>query len=135
MKKFKLPTLYLGSFLLSVLPVAIYFLVNRDAYLSTREETVKLLFGGLLAIAILTLKTFGFLKIKSSVVIFLGVFVFSYLLESMIDDLLIFSFLALVGEVLSSVVKLFIRREKAAVQNEKTEKTIEKAILKSSGRV
>lgn len=135
MKKFKLTALYLSAFLLSVLPVAIYFLVNREAYLSTREETVKLLFGGSLALGILILKTLGFLKIKSSVVIFSGVFVFSYLLESIVDDLLVFSFLALVGELSACVVKLFIRREKAAVQNEKTEKTIEKAILKSSGRV
>ncbi len=135
MKKIKMPALYSLAFLLSVLPVLIYFFINHDAYISTQKEAIKLLFGGSLAIAIVVFKTLGFLKIKSSILVFLSIFVFSYLLESVISDLLVFSFLALVGELLSMVVRIFISKEKRKMEETKTEQTIEKAILKSNGRV
>ena len=135
MKRLKLPLLYLSAFLLSVMPILVYFTINSELYFKTRGETVKLLFGGALAIGIVIFKTLGFLKIKSSIVIFLGVFVFSYLLESVISDLIVFSFLALAGELGSSLVKIFIAKEKGKIRDEKTEEIVEKAILKSSGRV
>ena len=135
MRKIKLPILYTLSFLASTLPVLIYFIVNYDKYISSTPEKFKLLFGGLLAVGILIAKTIGALKINSSIVFFGFTFVFSYLLESIVSDLLIFSFLALFGEILATIVRIFIKTEKRKREEKRCEETIEKAILKSSGRV
>ena len=135
MRRATLPALYTLSVLLSILPVAIYFIANREAYVSTRAEGIRLLFGGALALFVVVIKALGFLKIKSSIIVFLAMFVFSYLLESVISDLLVFSFLALTGEVMSMIVRIFINKEKEKIQEKKTEDVIENAILKSSGRV
>ncbi len=135
MKKMKIPLLYALSFLCSVLPVLIYFLINHDSYISTTPQRVKLLFGGILAVAILITKTIGVLKIKSGITLFALVFVFSYLLEGIIGDLLIFSFLALVGEILSFIVRLVIKAQREKDKKEEAEKTIEKVLTKTSGRV
>ncbi len=135
MKKIKLPLLYTASLCASVLPVLIYFIVNYDRYISTTPQKFKLLFGGLLAVGILITKTIGTLKINSGIVFFGFIFVFSYLLESIVSDLLVFSFLALVGEILAMIVRAFIKREKTKREEERQEKAIEKAIFRSSGRV
>ena len=87
MKKMKIPLLYALSFLCSVLPVLIYFLINHESYISTTPEKVKLLFGGVLAVAILITKTIGVLKINSGITLFALVFAFAYLLEGIINDL------------------------------------------------
>jgi hypothetical protein len=117
------------------MPVLIFFLVNHDSYVATTPQRVKLLFGGVLAAAILITKTLGVLKINSGIALFSLIFVFSYLLEGIIDDLMIFSFLALVGEVLSFIVRLIIKAEKNKLSQEKNEQIIEKALSKTSGRV
>lgn len=135
MKKMKIPLLYALSFLCSIMPVLIYFLINHESYISTTPEKIKLLFGGALAVAIIITKTLGVLKINSGIMLFSLVFVFSYLLEGIISDLLIFSFLALVGEVLSFIVKQIIKAEKSKNAKEQTEKMIENAVIKTSGRV
>ena len=135
MKKIKLPLLYIGSFFASVLPVLIYFIVNYDRYVSTTPQKFKLLFGGLLAVGILIAKTVGAFKINSGIVFFGFLFVFSYLLESIVLDLIVFSFLALVGEIFALIIRAFIKREKQKDEEKRQEETIEKAILKSSGRV
>jgi hypothetical protein len=77
----------------------------------------------------------GVFKINSGIMLFSLVFVFSYLLEGIISDLLIFSFLALVGEVLAFIVRQIIKAEKTKSDEEKTEKMIENAVNKTSGRV
>lgn len=135
MKKMKIPLLYVLSFLCSVMPVLIYFVLNHESYISTTPERIKLLFGGILAISIVITKMLGVFKINSGIMIFSLVFVFSYLLEGIISDLLIFSFLALVGEVLAFIVRQVIKAEKTKSDEEKTEKMIENAVNKTSGRV
>jgi uncharacterized membrane protein YdcZ (DUF606 family) len=135
MKKMKIPLLYVLSFLCSVMPVLIYFVLNHESYISTTPERIKLLFGGILAVAIVITKMLGVFKINSGIMLFSLVFVFSYLLEGIISDLLIFSFLALVGEVLAFIVRQVIKAEKTKSDEEKTEKMIENAVNKTSGRV
>ena len=135
MKKMKIPLLYVLSFLCSVMPVLIYFVLNHESYISTTPERIKLLFGGILAISIVITKMLGVFKINSGIMLFSLVFVFSYLLEGIISDLLIFSFLALVGEVLAFIVRQVIKAEKTKSDEEKTEKMIENAVNKTSGRV
>lgn len=135
MKRLKLPLLYIVSFLCSILPVLVYFLVNFDVYVRTTPEKFKLLFGGALVVGILITKAVGALKIKSGIVFFGVAFILAYLLESVISDILIFSFLALVGEILSVIVRIFIKREKEKTATQRGEELIERAINKSNGRV
>ena len=136
MKRIKIPLLYILSFALSVCPVGIYFLMNMERYVRTAPEGVKLTCGVVLLLSITLLKTMDRLKVPSRTTLFIIVFTLCYLLSSVLNDLIIFSFLALVGEVADSVCQIFIRRAKAeknAVLTAKiTASEIEKAV---SGRV
>lgn len=135
MKRVTIPLLYALSFVCSICPVLIFFLINHKDYISTTPEKIKLLFGGVLVVAILIIKSLGFLKIKSSLVFFGGAFLLSYLLESIIHDLLVFSFLALVGELLNMVVRIFINREKKKKQEREGGQIVKDAIKEVSGRI
>ena len=135
LNKVKIPALYVLSFLLSVLPVFTYLFINHERYVSTSPEKIKLLFGGALAVFILVIKTLGFLKIKSSLLFFGIMMVLSYLLESIINDLVVFSCLAFLGESLSLGVRFLIKRLKGTEGEKKLEDTIKRALEKFSGRV
>ena len=139
---FKIAGLYALSFLCSVLPVTIYFAINHAKYISTVPDKIKLGIGAVALIAIVVLKLCGKLKINSRIVVFGIVFALSYLLDSILNDLIIFSGLALLGEALDMIVTIFIKREKRKLEiNENAEasakaneKVIEKVINKVSGR-
>lgn len=135
MKRVKLPLLYFLSFFCSVFPVLVYFLINHERYIATRGAGVRLLFGGVLLVVILVIKSLGYLKIKSTLVFFALAFLFSFLLESIISDLLIFSLLALIGEVLATAVRFFIKREKDKSGAQKTAEIIKETVFDLSGRV
>ena len=138
--KFKIVMLHILSFFCSTLPVIIYFAINHHKYLSTVPEKIKLGVGAVALCVIIVLKLVGKLKINSRIIIFGIVFAFSYLLEAILDDLLVFSFLALVGEALDLIIGIFIKKEKrklelresAEAHAEAIEKIVEKS--KVSGR-
>ena len=137
-RHFKIAGLYALSFLCSVLPVTIYFAINHAKYISTVPDKIKLGIGAVALIVIVALKLAGKLKINKRVIVFGIVFAFSYLLDSILNDLIIFSGLALLGEVLDMIVCIFIKREKRKLElnesAEANEKVIEKVINKISGR-
>lgn len=135
MKKIKLPLLYVLSFACSVAPALIYFAVNHERYIGTKGASVRLAFGGVLLIAVLVIKALGYLKIKSTLIFFSLAFLFSFLLESIISDLLIFSFLALVGELVATAVRFFIKREKDKSGAQRTAEIIKETVFDLSGRV
>lgn len=136
MKRARLPLLYIASFLFTILPVLIYFLVNFEKYVSTTSDAVKLSFGGVILTVIIVLKVIGKLKIPSRVVLFSVLFLLGYLFSSIINDLLIFLFLALVGEILDAVCQIFIKREKAREEREAVAKETARAVGEAlSGRV
>lgn len=112
MKRFKMPILYALSFALSVLPVAIYFFANADRYFVTVSDRVRLSVGLVALCVIVLLKVMGQLRVPSRAVLFAFVMVMCYLLERVLDDLIIFSFLALVGEVLDMICQHFIKKAK-----------------------
>ena len=135
MKKIKIPLLYILSFICSVCPALVYFLLNHERYVATRAAGVRLAFGGALLIAVLVIKSLGYLKIKSTLFFFALAFLFSFLLESVISDLLIFSLLALIGELLATVVRFFIKREKDKSGAQRTAEIIKETVFDLSGRV
>lgn len=110
MKRFKIPLLYLLSFVLSVGPVLIYFFVHADRYFVTLPDKVKLTCGLVCLLVIMLLKVMGKLKMPSRAVLFGLVFIMCYLMERVLNDLLVFSFLALLGEILDMICGVFIRR-------------------------
>lgn len=109
---FKIILLYILSFIVSVLPVLIYFFINFSRYTKTVPETIKLCFGGALMLIFVFLKVIGKLKMPSRSALFAIIFMLSYLLQAILDDLLIFSFLALLGEILDMIVSVPIKRIK-----------------------
>lgn len=136
--KFKIVMLYILSFVCSVAPALIFFLVNHKRYISTIPDRIKISAGIIALIVIIVLKLLGKLKINSRIAVFGTVFALSYLLEAILNDLLVFSFLALVGEGLELIVGIFIKREKRkALLKESAEanaQELEKVITRVSGR-
>ena len=80
-------------------------------------------------------KTLGYLKIKSALIFFGAVFILSYLLNSIIADIMVFSLLAFVGEAAASLIKVIIAREKKSDEDKKKESIIKNALDSFSGRV
>ena len=118
MKRLKLPLLYLLSLLLSILPIAVYVIVNRERYVTTSYEAIRLGLGMIAACAFLLMKALGKLRAPARLHVFFAVLVMSYLLESVLDDLLALSALALLGELLDTGVQALIARERRKSQRE-----------------
>ena len=102
--KIKLCILCILSLLTSVAPLVIYVVINRDRYVSTVTETVKLSVGCMICVVLLLLKLLGKLKMPSSTMAFSVIFLLSYFLKSVTDDLLVLSFLALVGDIADKIL-------------------------------
>ena len=128
MKRLKIPILYLLSFVLSIAPVGIYFFLNRHRYFVTLPDKVKITVGLVCLVFIVFLKVMGKFKMPSRAVLFGFVMILCYLMERVLDDLLVFSFLALVGEILDIVCQIFIRKAKE-------EKLIEKTAERTAGEI
>lgn len=135
MKRFKIFILYLCSFAASISPLLTYFIVNRDRYICTRYDALKLFSGGLIIAFMLLLKVLKKLKIPSGVFLFSLLTVLAYLLKPIISDLMVLSFLALVGELGDLVIQAVISREKRKLQAKETVSAVEDAIVKRIGRV
>ena len=136
MRKIKVPFLYLLSFAFSILPVSIYFFVNMDRYVKSVPEGIRLAGGGVLLLIIVLLKVIGKLKMPSRTALFGIVFVLCYLLSSVLSDLIIFSFLALVGDIMDSILHVIIRREREENQRERVaHKTAQEINRVLNGRV
>ena len=136
MKRYKIPLLYVLSFVLSVLPVAVYFFANADRYFVTVPDRVRLTVGLVCLLFIVFLKTMGKLRMPSRATLFGFVMVMCYLLGKVLNDLMVFSFLALVGEVLDMVCQRYIRRAKEEEQLKKSVKrTAEEIERVLNGRV
>ena len=113
--------LFICSFICSIAPITVYFAVNSEKYIKSPEDTFKLCFGGLICLCLLMLKVIGKLKLPSSTVAFGFLFLLSYLLKSITDDILIFSFLALVGDLADKIFfAIPISRLKKSIEYEKS---------------
>lgn len=126
--RIKIFLLYVLSFLCSIGPVSVFFLINWDRYVQTVPEKIKLSCGIVFLLVIVLLKVMGKLRLPSRAALFGIIFVMCYLLEAIINDLLILSFLALVGELLDAICQLFLRRAKKKQNNEELAETVANAI-------
>jgi hypothetical protein len=118
-KHLKLLSLYFLGFALSIAPILTYFLLNYDKYVKSTYDGVRLASGGIILACVLLLKVIGKLKMPCAISTLAMIFILSYLLNSIIADLMIFSFLALLGEALDMLVQVLVRRERARLINSK----------------
>ena len=71
------------------------------------------------------------LRVSNGITFFGLVFILSYLFEPIIEDIMIFSFLAIVGELLSLAVRAIIRSEREKMIASKTAAEV-KELLKNN---
>ena len=138
--KVRLVILYIWSFIASIAPLLVCFIINWDKYTKTPGDTVKLCAGGIILVLFLFLKVVGKIKMPRRIVLFGVVFILVYLLQAILNDLLILSGMALIGEFLDCL--LFQRAIKVTKENILVGKTadataaqVEQVIQKYIGRM
>jgi hypothetical protein len=107
MKK-RLFFLTVGGFLVSILPLLIVVIANREQYVRSVPDAVKLGFGGVVVSVMLVMKVFGALRIKNGTSVVLIVLILSILLERVLDDLTILCAAYLIGDLINV---LFFKRK------------------------
>ena len=126
-KKLKRRLLWLrcGSFLTSVLPLCIAVAMNAGEWFSTSPAAgIKMAVGAVIGIFLIALKVLGRLKIPSGIVGYGLVFAMCYLLGPVLDDLLLLSGMALVGEIGDAILfRGAIKRTKENITIGKTADT------------
>jgi len=113
--------LHVLSFLVSLLPLGIVLAVNFGKYTETVPETVKLCAGGVILVVFVVLKVLGKLKMPRRIVFYALVFAGAWLFAALLEDLLLLSFAALLGEAVDYIVlQPIIARLKRTREREKT---------------
>lgn len=114
--KKRLILLYIGSFIVSIAPLLIVLIVRWGNYTKTPSDTVKLCFGAVICIVFMVLKVIGKLKMPSRIITFAVVMLLAFLLQSLTNDLILLSGMALLGEALDLVFQHFIKKTKEQMQ-------------------
>ena len=113
----KLIFLQIGSFLVSVAPLLVVIILKWNSYTSEPSDSIKLGVGCMIGLVFVLLKAVGKLKMPSRIVSFGIVFIMSYLLKAILDDLILLSGMALAGEVLDMIIfQPFIKKIKEKIQ-------------------
>lgn len=112
--KIKLALLCVASYIVSVLPLIITFVLNFGKYTESAEATVKLTLGGLIVLGLLLVRTLG-RAIPSGLGGALLVFVVVFLLEAILADLVLLLGMFLLGECLDII---FLRRRIARLRED-----------------
>ena len=138
--KLRLVLLYVFSFLVSILPLLVCLIVKWGDYTTTPGDTVKLCAGGIIVLIFVFLKVVGKLRMPRRIVLFGIVFILVYLLQSLLNDLLLLSGLALVGEFVDYIFfQRMIRLTKETIILEKsadvTSIKVEEVFKKYIGRI
>ena len=120
-KHLKIVILYIGSLLFSVAPLVMTMTINRGEYFGTPAETLKLCTGGMIATVFIVFKVIGHLKMPSGITLYGVIFVMAYLLEALLNDLMLLSGMALLGEIVDAVIfRPLIKKHKEERIAEKT---------------
>ena len=106
--KKKLVIFEICSFIASVAPLLITLIVRWDKYTQTTAGTFKLCLGGFILLIFAIMKAIGKLKMPRRVITFAIVLILAYLLKAIMDDIIILSAMALLGEILDEI--LFARQ-------------------------
>lgn len=119
--RFKLILFQVLNVVMAVLPLIAYFIYNRDVYTETPEQTIKLTFGGIMVIVFITFALLGKLKAMNYISGAFILLLFAWFLEAIIDDLIVISFLMVLGGILSTVLfGIQVKRIKQQILIDKT---------------
>lgn len=119
--KVRLVLLQILSFIVCVAPIGVAVFLNRNEWFGTPQESVKIGIGAIIAIVLVCLKVLGKLKMPRRIVIYGIVFAMTFLLKSILDDLMLLSGMAFLGEFLDLIfLQTAIRRLKEDIKNERT---------------
>ncbi|MEG1608991.1 MAG: hypothetical protein RR338_00645 [Clostridia bacterium] len=113
--KGRLILLEIGSFIVSIAPLITVLAMNWGDYTKTPSDTIKLCIGGITVVLFIFLKVIGKLRMPRRIVLFGVIFLMSYLLKAIMNDLILLSGMALAGEALDLV--LFQRAIKITKEN------------------
>lgn len=117
----KLLKLYIGSFLVSVLPLVALIIFRWDAYVkSVPAGALRLTIAGVIAVVVLLFKITGHLHIKSHFVWYVGLALFFWLIKSLANDLSLVFICAAVGE---GIDEIFFQ---TAIRKERQQRDMEK---------
>ncbi len=127
--KVKLFILRVLSFIVCIAPIAVVVFINRKEWFGTPQESVKIGIGAIIGIVLVALKVLAKIKMPARIVTYGIVFAMTYLLGSILEDLLLLSGMAFFGEVLDC---LFFQR---AIKNTQEQMHIEKTANATSRQV
>lgn len=112
--KIKLALLCVASYIVSVLPLLITFMLNFGKYTESAEATVKLTLGGVIVLSLLLARTLG-RTLPDGLGGMLLAFVVAFLLEAILADLVLLLGMFLLGECLDVI---FLRRRIAKLRED-----------------
>jgi hypothetical protein len=117
------------SFILSITPILLIIAFNWNEYTVTVVETLKLSVGMIIAVIFLLLKCIGRLRLpEKRVFTYFVVFAMVFLLESILNDLLLFAGGALIGELSAMPIEWKIKSMSNALHIDKTAEATAKAL-------
>jgi hypothetical protein len=140
-KTLKKQRLWLGitSYLVLVGPVLGVLIANHARYFTTAVETFKVGTGALIGLVMVALLIGGKLRVPSGLVVLLFMFIMSWLLGNLLEDLMLLSGCALVGKALDwiFIAPHLHRLQKRIDRMEQADVTASavKAALGGTGRV
>lgn len=101
--RLRLMFLYIGSFIASVAPLVIVFIINWGDYTKTPGDTVKLCIGGVMCLMFIFLKVIGKLHSTRRIVLLCIAFIMAYLLQALLNDLVLLLGMSIAGEFIDLV--------------------------------
>ena len=101
--RLRLAVLYIVELAVLVGPLLAVLILNRARYFTTVADTVKVSIGGALCLIFLGLMVSGKLHVSGGLFGVGAVFVLSWLLDAILQDLFLLSGMALAGKVLDAI--------------------------------
>ena len=92
------------SFLVSVVPVSVVIAMRWDIYTADPGNTIKLGIGGIMVLAVVLFTIMGKLKPPGDIAVLAFLTILFWLLRSVMDDLLLLSFMLLIGRIGDKII-------------------------------
>ncbi len=132
--------LCVAELVLLIGPLLGVLIANKDRYFTTVAETVKLSIGGSICVVFMVLLIFGKLRVPGSMFFITFVFVMSWLLGPLLEDLMLLSGVAMASKAVDLVLvtpRIRALREQITIGKtaNATTKQVEEVLQKYLGRV
>ena len=132
--------LYICSYIVLVAPLLTVLGINHARYFTTTADAIKVGAGAVICLVLAVLLVGGKLKVPSSLVVLLFVFIMSWLLGNLLEDLMLLSGVALAGKVVDWIFfepRLKRLKERIAMneQADVSANALAAALGKTTGRV